>query len=59
VSRLDANAIHYRAALAFECAVDVRVEGYPMPATVLAVAIEPGNAYPDRDGSGDIEFAKR
>jgi hypothetical protein len=58
VSRLDANAIHYRAALAFECAVDVRVEGYPMPARVLAVQIEPGNAYPDRAGSGEIEFAE-
>jgi hypothetical protein len=59
VSRLEANVIHYRAALAFECAVDVRVEGYPMPAPVLAVQIEPGNAYPDRVGSGDIEFTER
>jgi hypothetical protein len=58
VSRLEANAVHYRAALAFESAVDVRVEGYPMPATVLAVQIEPGNAYPDRAGSGEIEFAE-
>ena len=59
VSRLEANVIHYRAVLAFECAVDVRVEGYPMPAPVLAVQIEPGNAYPDRAGSGDIEFVER
>src|SRR5580765_1630243 len=59
VSQLNPSAILYRAALAFECAVDVRVEGYPMPATVLAVQIEPGNAYPDRAGSGDIEFVER
>src|SRR5213592_287410 len=33
VSRVEAGAIHYRVALAFESGVDVRVEGYPMPAT--------------------------
>ena len=59
VSRVESSAVHYRAALAFESVVDVRVEGYPMPAPVLAVQIEPGNAYPDRAGSGDIEFAER
>jgi hypothetical protein len=58
VSWLDAHAIRYRAALAFECAVDVRVEGYPMPATRLGVQVEPGKAYPDRAGSGDIEFSE-
>jgi hypothetical protein len=59
VSRLEADAVHYHAALAFECAVDVRAEGYAMPAAFLAVEIEPGNAYPNRAVSSDIEFAER
>ena len=59
VSRLDADAIYYRAALAFESAIDVRATGYAMPPAFLAVEIAPGNAYPDRAGAGDIEFAER
>jgi hypothetical protein len=59
VSRLDADTIQYRAALAFERAIDVRATGYAMPAAFLGVEIAPGNAYPDRACCGDIEFADR
>ncbi len=59
VARLEADAIHYRAALAFERVIDVRVTGYAMPAPFLAVESERGNPYPDRAVSTDIEFAER
>src|SRR5207302_1872921 len=59
VARLDADAIHYRAALVFDRAIDIRAAGYSLPAAFLPVEIERGNAYPDRPVSTDIEFAER
>ena len=59
VSRLEAHAIHYRTALAFDRALDVRVEGYAIPAALPGVEIEQGNRYPTRALPGDIEFAEQ
>lgn len=56
VSQLRADAIQYRAALAFDRAVDIRVEGYPVPAPVLATDDPRGNGYPTAAAITDIEF---
>src|SRR5215470_13732895 len=58
VVKVDADALYYHAALSFERVVDVRVEGYAVPAPLLGSAMNRGMAYPDRLSSGDIEFAE-
>lgn len=58
VCRLAADAVHYRAALAFDRAIDVRADGYQVPARVLPPDIPRGSDYPQRIVSGDIEFAE-
>ncbi len=59
VSRLEADAVHYRAALAFDRPIDVRADGYFMPMTPLPAEIAPGNGYPHPVFPGDIEFTER
>jgi hypothetical protein len=59
VARLDADAVHYRAALAFDRAIDVRGDGYLMPVTMLPSAATAGIDYPEPVIRGDIEFAER
>jgi hypothetical protein len=56
VWQVHAGAICYRVALAFEHALDIRVEGYAMPASVAASEIPKGNSYPVAAMSTDIEF---
>lgn len=58
VVKVDADALHYHAALSFDRVVDVRVDGYAVPAPLLESAMDRGMAYPDRPSSGDIEFAE-
>ena len=59
VSQLTADAIQYRAALAFDCAIDVRAAGYAMPAPCRGGDIDRGSGYPDRAAAADIEFTER
>ena len=59
VARLEADAVHYEAALAFDRALDVRADGYVMPAELAGVENDPGNRYPPHAVRGDIEFAER
>jgi hypothetical protein len=56
VTRLQADAVHYRAALAFERIIDVCAAGYAVPAPFLASETERGMSYPHRSASSDIEF---
>lgn len=58
VSRLEASAVHYRTALAFDRALDLRAEGYAIPVAPRGVEIEQGNRYPAQPSPGDIEFAE-
>ena len=59
VSRLQADAVYYRAALSFERAVDVRAGGYPMPVASFPCDDGRGTPYPHPPPTGDIEFAER
>ncbi|PYR79600.1 MAG: hypothetical protein DMF87_10855 [Acidobacteria bacterium] len=59
VARLEADAIHYHAALSFDRALDVRADGYVMPAVLAAVETDRGTRYPLREFAGDIEFTER
>jgi len=59
VSRLAADVVYYRAALAFDHAIDVRADGYAMPVELLPGGIERGTNYPNGVVSGDIEFAEQ
>jgi hypothetical protein len=59
VCRVHAEAVDYRAGFAFEQAVDVRAEGYPVPAAAAARVADAGTCYPDRPPLTDIEFAER
>jgi hypothetical protein len=59
VARLEADAVHYRAALAFERPLDVRADGYVMPAMMLGVDNDQGSGYPIQRVPADIEFAER
>jgi len=59
VARVDANAIEYCAALAFDRTLDVFVEGYPIPAALRSLEIEQGSHYPTPALAGDIEFTDR
>lgn len=58
VWRLSADTITYRAALAFDHVVDVRVEGYALPSAPFASRIVTGTGYPLRPVSSEIEFAE-
>lgn len=59
VARVEANAIEYCAALAFDRALDVFAEGYPIPAAFRSLEIEQGSHYPTQALAGDIEFTDR
>jgi hypothetical protein len=59
VARLEADAVHYRAALAFDRPLDVRADGYVMPAVLLRVENDQGSRYPIERVPADIEFAER
>ena len=59
VWHLEADAVDYRAALAFDRAVDVTASGYPVPATTVAVCDPAGRPYPSESASGEIEFVER
>ena len=56
VTGLQADAVHYRAALAFERAIDICAAGYAVPAPFLASETERGMSCPHRSASSDIEF---
>jgi hypothetical protein len=58
VSHLTADSIRYQAALAFERALDVHVEGYALPGALRGFDMEAGNRYPAASVPGDIEFAE-
>jgi hypothetical protein len=59
VARLEADAVHYEAALAFDRALDVRADGYVMPAMLAGVENTGGTRYPSHAESPDIEFTER
>jgi hypothetical protein len=47
VSHLDADAVCYRSALAFETNVDTETDGYPLPGKTPVFEGGAGNAYPN------------
>ena len=47
VCHLDAEAVRYRGALAFEAPVDTACVGYDIPEVLAPLPLAPGNAYPD------------
>ena len=49
VWRLQADAVSYRTALAFDASVDTEVDGYPLPAETPAIEGGAGNPYPSAD----------
>ncbi len=59
VSRLSADSVEYRAALAFDRALDVRAGGYVVPAALPGGDIGEGTKYPNGGAAGDIEFSDR
>ena len=59
VARLEADALHYHAALSFDRALDVRADGYVMPVVLAGVERDAGTHYPLHGVAGDIEFAER
>ena len=59
VHRLHADAICYRAALAFDQLIDVRAGGYALPPVLASLPISQGKPYPERAGSGEIAFTER
>jgi hypothetical protein len=58
VARLEASAVHYHAALAFDRALDVRVEGYALPVALRDIELDQGRRYPTGASPGDIEFGE-
>jgi hypothetical protein len=58
VSRLEADAVYYRAALAFDRAIDVHADGYVVPVAPLPAEIAPGTPYPHPAIPGDIVFSE-
>jgi len=58
VFKVEPDAVHYRVAFAFDRAVDIRGDGYALPAPLLAPEMQRGMPYPDRPASCDIEFAE-
>ena len=59
VCHVSADVIRYRAALAFDRVLDVRIEGYVVPALPPELSVISGKSYPERVGTSDIEFAER
>jgi hypothetical protein len=59
VWQLQADAVDYRAALAFDQAIDVRPGGYVVPFTALAQGDALGTAYPAAAPNSEIEFTDR
>ena len=58
VARLASDAIDYRAALAFDRAVNVDPAGYAVHRFVVSAAGPAGSSYPANVASGDIEFVE-
>ena len=56
VWNLRSNAIVYRAALAFEHALDVRTDGYAVPERFAEASLSPGIVYPHGVVSTEIVF---
>jgi len=56
VSQLRADAVLYRAALAFDRSLDIREDGYSMPAPLSTVPSSPGTRYPAGTVSTEIAF---
>jgi hypothetical protein len=56
VARLTLDSIHFHVALAFDRALDVHVEGYPIPDVLGVLEVEPGKRYPVAASPADIEF---
>ena len=59
VCQLQPDAIYYRAALAFEQAIDARTCGHSTPPVLVSPASPRGTPYPPRMGDSDIEFTER
>ena len=59
VFHLAADCVDYHAALAFDRAVDVRAEGYAMPAPIPVGENDEGTRYPNTGAPGEIEFTDR
>jgi hypothetical protein len=59
VYRLEADAIYYRAALAFEQPIDASASGYPRPSVLASMPTAPAESYADRSGQSDIVFDER
>ena len=59
VCHVSADVIRYRGALTFDRPVDVRLEGYVVPALPPELSVISGKSYPERVGTSDIEFAER
>ena len=59
VWQLQADAVDYHAALAFEQAIDVRPAGYAVPFAPLEAGEALGTAYPRGEPSSEIEFTDR
>jgi hypothetical protein len=59
VSQLAADAICYQAALAFDRALDVRLEGYAIPVALRDAESHVGSRYPVAVPLSDIEFSDR
>lgn len=59
VCHLQPGAIRYRAALAFEQAVDTRPCGSLVPAVLVSLTNAREKGYADRSDSGDIVFDER
>ena len=59
VCRVQPDAIHYHAALAFEQVVDTRPCGSPVPAVLVSMTNAREKAYSDCSDSGDIVFDER
>ena len=59
VCHVSADVIRYSAALAFDRVLDVRIEGYVVPALPPELSVISGKSYPERVGTSDIEFAER
>jgi hypothetical protein len=47
VCHVEAESLRYRAALAFERAIDTSPVGYAIPAALASAAANPGSPYPD------------
>ena len=56
VARLTLDSVQFHVALAFDRALDVHVEGYPLPDVLAVLEVEPGKRYPVAALPADIEF---